>query len=110
MLANLLILLRLLLRPSSCSSVVLFGVETLPIETLSDLRGDSVEAVLFRSILVGVSRVDCSVTGAVESGSVVSTIDAAAFVASGTLSSRCEIEGTGAAPVGDPNEKPKSTA
>lgn len=89
---------------------MLFGVETLPIETLFDLRGDSVEAVLFRSILVGVSRADCSLTGAVASGSVVSTIDAAAFVVSGTLSSRCAIEGAGAAPVGDPNEKPKSTA
>jgi hypothetical protein len=88
----------------------LFGVETLPIETLFDLRVDSVEAVLFRNILVVVSRVDCSVTGAVASGSVISTIDAVSFVVSGTLSSCCAIEGAGAAPVGDPNEKPKSTA
>jgi hypothetical protein len=88
----------------------LFGVETLPIEILSDLRGDSVGAVLFRNILVGVSRVDCSVTGAVAFRSVVLTVDFVAFVVSGTLLSCCAIEGAGAPPVGDPNENPKSTA
>ena len=89
---------------------MLFGIETLPSEILPDLRGDSVGAILLRNILVGVSRVDFSVTGAVASGSVVSTIDSAAFVVSGTLSSCCAIEGAGAPPVGDPNENPNSTA
>lgn len=89
---------------------MLFGVETLPIEILSDLCGDSVAAVLLRSILVGVSLVDCSVTGAVAFGRVVSTVDSVTVVASGTLSSCCAIESAGAPPVGEPNEKPKSTA